>query len=312
MRIARSFRALGTVNTITLYDTADTALLDRAQAEVQRLDDLWSVFKPDSEISRINAQAGRAPVPVSPCTLALLGRAASLSEASGGAFSITIGPLSRLWREAIRTGRLPQQRDIRRAAALVGDGDLLLDRTAGTAMLRRRGQELDLGSIAKGYAADQVHRMLQQAGVQQALLNFGGTVVSIGREVRVGIQHPRRPTGTPMGVLSLRDAALVTSGDYERSFTLGGRRYHHLIDPRTGMPCDRGLCSVTVQGTDAALLDALSTILFVGGPAQGLALLQCCSTEALLVTTDLSLYCTEGLLGTFRPYELYRKAGIAV
>ena len=307
MNTTKSFCALGTVNTITVFDSGDKALLDRAEAEVLHLDDLWSVFKPDSEISRLNRAAGRAPVPVSDVTLALLDTARRFSLDCGGAFAVTVGPLSRLWRDAIRRRRLPDADAAARAAALVGDGDLVLDPAAGTAFLRRPGMEVDLGSIAKGCTADRVRALLQANGIHAALLNFGGTVCVFGRSARVGLQHPRLPTGTAMGVLPLENSALVTSGDYERGFAEGGRRIHHLIDPRTGRPAASGLCSVSAVGDDAMLLDALTTALFVLGARQGAALLDRCRAEALLVTDDLDVFCTGGLRGRFRLYEKYEK-----
>ena len=313
MTTVKRFRALGTVNSITVYGPADAQLLARAEQEVLQMDDLWSVFKPGSEIRRLNDAAGREPVKISGRTMDILSAAKTAGALADGDFSVTIGPLSRLWRQAIRTRTLPDAGEIERARALVNDADLHLDHEAGTAMLLRPDMELDLGSIAKGYAADRVRDLLRQGGVTGALLNFGGTVTAIGPTCRVGIQHPRLATGIAMGSLPLTDASVVTSGDYERGFVLGGRRYHHLIDPKTGQPCRSGLCSVSVLGPNAIFLDALSTMLFVGGRARAAQLLQRFRCEAILVTDGkFDIYCTEGLRGVFALQDRYRKVDLAL
>lgn len=290
---------MGTANTIITFHQESASALEQAAARVLELDRKLSVFRPDSEIARLNAAAGKSAVPVSRDTLWLLSEAKRFSRQTGGAFSITTRPLSVLWKAAIQNGLLPDAAQIANARMLVNDSDLLLDEAASTASLRHVGQAVDLGGIAKGYAADETRRILEAGGVREAVLNFGGTVVVMGRASTVGIQHPREKTGVPMGRLTLRERAAVTSGDYEQYRMADGVRYHHLLDPKTGEPARGGLCSVTLLGKSAMELDALSTAVFVLGMARGRALAEQAGLAYLLVTDQLDVFCSNELRDSF-------------
>ena len=175
----------------------------------------WTCFQQDSLIARINRAAGQGAVAVDEDTLAILGRSKAYSELTHGAFDVTSGPLAALWKAAMQQGARPSDREIWQALGLVDRGDMLLDEGAGTVMLRRAGQRIDLGGVAEGYAADGLKKRLRQNGVRRALLNLGGTVAAMGCATRIGIQDPFRPTGVPMGTLTLADRCAVTSGVYE-------------------------------------------------------------------------------------------------
>jgi thiamine biosynthesis lipoprotein len=186
------------------------------------------------------------------------------------------------------------------ALGLVDWNDMLLDEDAGTVRLRKIGQRIDLGGVAKGYVADGLRKRLRQHGVQRALLNLGGTVAAMGCATRIGIQDPFRPTGVPMGTLTLDDRCAVTSRVYERYAEIGGRRYHHIIDPRTGFPAKSGLVSVTLIGKDAARLDALATASIILGVEESAALLAAQSIEAVFVTDQGRVLITKGLKREFQ------------
>ena len=230
-----SFPALGTGNQIQAFEYVDRIsageALKRAEERVRSLHDRLSVFQPESELSLLNASAGCDPVPVGEDAFFLLSQSKRYSALSGGTFAITTRALSSLWRLHARCGTVPNRAEVEQAAAMVSDEDILLDAEARTAELRRFGQSVDLGSIAKGYAADEVRRILIEGGVTDALINLGGTVSTIGRPRRVGIQHPDRFTGIAMGRVSITNACVVTSGDYERYYEVDGVRYHHIVDP---------------------------------------------------------------------------------
>lgn len=296
---SKLFRALGTLNTIQLFDDVPGDVLERAERRVQELDDKLSVFKPDSEISFLNAAAGVKPVPLSEDTIDLLRAGKRFSAITDGAFSLTTRPLSTLWSLNARCGSVPSRGEIEQALRFVNDADLILDEQNHTGMLNQFGQAVDLGGIAKGYAADEVKRILMEGGVQNAIVNLGGTVFVLGESRTVGIQHPDRATGISMGRLSLSNRAIVTSGDYERYFEVGGVRYHHIVDPKTGYPANAGLRSVTVIGENAMALDALSTAVFVMGAEQGVALTRRLGVETVLVTAELDVYCSDTLRGVF-------------
>ncbi|MEN6417833.1 MAG: FAD:protein FMN transferase [Clostridiaceae bacterium] len=296
---SKMFRALGTINTIQAFDAACTEALERASQRVLELDDKLSVFKPESEIARLNAQAGRTAVSVSADTMALLMAGRAYSAETGGAFSMTTRPLTMLWSLNASCGTVPDRTEIERALLLVNDEDLQLDPKRGTAMLVHQEQAVDLGGIAKGYAADEVKRILMEHGVMNAIANLGGTVFILGDTRVVGIQHPDHCTGISMGRLSLSNQAVVTSGDYERFYEVDGVRYHHILDPNTGYPANSGLRSVTVTGSCAMELDALSTAIFVLGKRDGAALAQKHDMGLVLVTERLDVFCSDSLCGSF-------------
>ncbi len=297
------FAALGTTNNIKLFRFEDRAAageaMGRAEERVHELHARLSVFDPESELSLLNAAAGCAPVSVSEDTLYLLRQSKHFSRLTGGAFSVSTRPLSALWEIHARCGTVPARAEVEHALTLVSDEDILLDESAHTAGLRRFGQSVDFGGIAKGYAADEARRILIEGGVTSALLNLGGTVVSIGDMRHIGIQHPDRYTGVAMGRIALQDACAVTSGDYERYYEVDGVRYHHIVDPRTGYPSRSTLRSVTLIGNSALELDALSTAVFVLGEREGAHLVREAGAEAVFVTEGLDVFCTDGLRGNF-------------
>lgn len=166
---------------------------------------------------------------------------------------------------------------------------------SGTAFLTQEGMQIDLGGIAKGYAADEVRRMLQEQGVKSAQINFGGTVVVWGQQQHIDIQNPFQKTGSPMADLLVENKAIVTSGVYEQCFFYKGKRLHHMIDPRTGWPSCSGLISVTLIGDEAAQLDAPATAVCCLGIQEGLPILQKYGIEAVFVTDDGVVQATPAL-----------------
>lgn len=303
-RIQKTFLALGTVNTIlisyeeTMESKIETAL-EEIKRKVQNLDDLFSVFKETSEISQINAAAGENLVMVKPETYYIIRKAVEYSEITEGAFDITTRPLSKLWGIGKKGDFIPSESEIRMVKKLVNYKDIIMMENPMRIGLRKYGQAIDLGGIAKGYAADEARRILVENNIFDAIINFGGTVIVLGDEKKVGIQNPEKKTGTPMGVLKLKNLAVVTSGWYERYFMKDGRRYHHLLDPQTGMPADTGLCSITVIGNSAMELDALSTAVFVQGMNAGSKLLDQFKIEGIFINKLQDVYMTRGLMQHF-------------
>ncbi len=292
--------AMGTVNTITILDAEGRGAAGDAKEYLLGLNRAWTCFQWDSLISQINREAGRKAVTVDRDTMEILRQSHRFSELTHGAFDVTAGPLAALWKTALQRGECPSDKDIWQALTLVNGSDLVLDGDAGTVQLRKAGQRIDLGGIAKGYAADRLRIRLRQHGVRRAQLNLGGTVAAIGCSVRIGVQDPFRPTGVPMGTLTLDDRCAVTSGVYERYRVIGGRRYHHIIDPRTGFPAKSGLASVTLIGEHAAQLDALATASVILGLEESAALLTAQGIEAIFVTDKGRVLITKGLKRTFQ------------
>ncbi len=304
-QILKTFFALGTVNSIRIayeesMEVEIMAVLEQIKLKVQNLDDLLSVFKETSEISQINEAAGKYLVSVSPDTYRIILKAVEYAEISEGAFDITTRPLSKLWGIGKKGDYIPSAHEIRKAKKLANYKDIIVQENQQRIGLRKSGQAMDLGGIAKGYAADEANRILLEHNISNAIINFGGTVIALGEEKKVGIQNPDSKTGTPIGVLKVRNQSVVTSGWYERYFIKDGKRYHHLIDPRTGAPTDRGLCSITVVGNSAMEMDALSTAVFVLGIEEGSKLLKRYETEGILILKTQEVFMTSGLKEQFK------------
>lgn len=297
--LQKIFPALGTVNTITLYDSFALETAEQVKKRVLDLHRRFSLFEQGSDISEINEQAGMKAVPVHQDTFFVLFHALAYGRETQGAFDITSGAVSRLWRNAIRSARVPSESDIAGCRSLSGLTDLILDKADGTAFLRRNGQQIDLGGIAKGYAADEAVRILKKHKVHNALVNFGGTVIAVGREQKIGIQNPFQKNGVSMADIMVKNKAVVTSGSYEQGFFFEGVRYHHIIDPRTGWPADSGLLSVTLIGDSAMELDALATGICVMGEKNALPLLERYGIEAVFISNDGEIKITNGLRGKF-------------
>ncbi|HTE18646.1 MAG TPA: FAD:protein FMN transferase, partial [Armatimonadota bacterium] len=241
----------------------------QALDEVERLDERLSHYRADSEITDLNLRAAHEPVRLEPSLFALLARAVALCAATDGAFDCTAGPLVRCWGFFRGEGSMPSEDALRAARERVGSGLLQLDRENYTVRFAREGVQVHLGAFGKGYAVDVVVETLRQLRVEAALIHAGtSTVYALGAPPGaegwdVGLRDPRDPERR-LGVVSLRDRALSTSGDYEQFFEVDGRRYSHVLDPRTGFPA-AGMASATVLGENAADTDALSTAAFVLG-----------------------------------------------
>jgi thiamine biosynthesis lipoprotein len=248
--------------------------LDAAHAAldaVDRLEDQLSIFRDSSELSFINREASCRPVPVEERLFALLLQCQELHRVTGGAFDITTTPLSKVWGFLRREGRLPSDEELAAARALVGMQQVTLDPAAGTVHLAAPGVALNLGSIGKGYALDQVAGGLRDGGVTTALLTAGASSVLAlgagpdGQGYLVGLRDPGDHQQR-LGTVRLSDAALGVSGVGEQFFTVGERRLGHIIDPRSGWPVE-GRATCAVIAPTAALADALATAFFVGGRA---------------------------------------------
>lgn len=244
--------------------------------EMERIQALMNIYSEGSQISKLNRLARQQWVVPHPEVFWLVQRSLESSRASDGAFDISVGPLVRIWREARRRGVPPSTLEVQAALAHVGYTTIDVDPKGQRLRFLNEGMSLDLGGIAKGYALDKGAEALRREGIQQALLNAGGDILALGGKGKdpwiIGIRDPRDPNGL-LGSLEARDVAVITSGDYERFFVYEGKRYHHILDPRTGFP-SRGCRSVTVVGPRATEADALATAAFVMGPSSGLALLE--------------------------------------
>ena len=253
-----------------MLDQDDAASVPAAQAALSQVDAIeaqLTAFRDTSAIAELNRRAGSGATACEPNLFGLLSRCRELADDTDGAFDVTSTPLSRCWGFLRRDGRLPADHEIERARALVGMRKVRLDREHSTVKFVEPGVELNLGAIGKGYALDRIATLLRVAGLDHALLSAGqSSVLAIGGRGRgwpIDIVSPRR-----VGAIArvwLRDVALGTSGAGAQFVIIDGRRYGHVIDPRTGRPAE-GILSASVICASAADADALSTAFLVGGP----------------------------------------------
>jgi len=268
---------MGTRVSVELW--ADDAVRGRelvadVMREYHRVDDAMSTYKPDSEISRVNAHAADAPMVISDELFELVERSLDLSRASGGAFDITYDSVGYLY--DFRAHQRPSDSEIAEHLAAVDYRHVVLDPARHTIFFTTHGVRINLGGIAKGYVVERAAAMLRARGVEHALLNAGGDTRVIGdrrgQPWIVGIRHPR-VSDEVVTKLPLVDEAISTAGDYERFFEENGHRYHHIINPTTGKPTE-GILTVTVIGPDGTMTDGLDTAIFVLGVEKGLKLIE--------------------------------------
>lgn len=285
--IVRQQKCMGTLCAISAFHN-DEHLVEEAAAsafaEMGRLEDLMTTWKDTSEVERINQAAGKSAVQVSPETFEVIEKSLWIAKLSGGAFDITMGAFAGVWKfDEDNDGSLPDARVVRARRLLVNHRDVAIDRGARTVRLKRVGQKINLGGIAKGYIVDKAVAKLRASGLRDFMVQAGGDFFASGRkgdrDWNVGIQDPRAPRDVPksgatsFAVLSISDQAFNTSGDYERFVLKNGRRYHHIIDPKTGYPSN-GCRSVTVLAPSAFLADTLDTAACVMGPKKGMAMIE--------------------------------------
>jgi thiamine biosynthesis lipoprotein len=296
---------LGTVCSINLYDSGRPKVYREIFDRLREIEGMMSANIEDSDLGRINRASGIEAVAVHPDTITVLKRAIHFAELSDGAFDPSIGPLVKLWGIGFDTGRIPSEAEIAGVLPLINWKDIVIDETASTVFLRQPGMGLDLGAIAKGYAADEAARIVRAAGIKRALIDLGGNILVYGTKRdrspwRVGIQNPLEGRGAYFGIAEVKNKTLVTSGVYERFFESDGKRYHHILSTRDGYPVDQGLLSVTVIGHSSIDADALSTSLFALGYERGSILLESLdNTEAIFVFSDLSVRGTSGAFEHF-------------
>jgi len=264
--------------------------------EMHRIDILMSTYKPDSELSRVNAQAANGPVKVSDELLGLIVRALEYSVITSGAFDITYASAGQYY--DFRKGRRPSDKQLERALPAIDYRHVIVDRDNATIAFTQAGVRIDLGGIAKGYAVDRSIQILQQAGVHNALVSAGGDTRVIGkrwnRSWKIGIRDPRKQGGV-VTMIPLQDSAISTSGDYERYFEEDGERYHHILNPGTGKSTHT-IHSSSIIGGKAIDTDALSTSVFVLGVKRGLALIDTLpDTEAVIIDGEGKMHFSSGL-----------------
>lgn len=278
-----------TVISVRIYDNADEDILKGCEALCKKYDSMFSNKIADSEISQIN-NAGGAPVEVSDDTIKLLKKGIYYGNMSNGAFDITIGTVSDLWDFKSETPSVPDAAAIAEAVSHVNYKNVIIK--DNTVRLQDAQAKLDVGAIAKGFIADRLKEYLENNGITHALINLGGNVLAMGNKLdgsdyNIGIQKPFDESGTPITSVKIADKSIVTSGTYQRYFEQDGKIYHHILDARTGYPCENTLSSVTIITDSSLTADAMSTTCFLLGYDKAANMInQLDNVDAVFVTTD--------------------------
>jgi len=294
VRVREVRRPMGTYMAVTVYarnEGTGREAIEAAFERVEQVEAAISTWRGDSDSARLHDEAGGTPLQVSPHLLAVLTRAVEVSRETAGAFDITVGPLIKLYRRSFRRRMLPPDDQLAAARAKVGYQAIEVDAKRGTARLAKPGMRVDFGAIGKGFIVDQALAALRELGIEAALVDAGGDLYALGsppdREGwRIGVRDPAHPTEILDRPLLARDCAIATSGDYEQFVYIDGRRYSHIVDPRTGRPVEH-MSSVTAIARDATTADAYATACSVLGPKDAVAFAEKrAGVEVLLMYRD--------------------------
>ncbi len=305
--VSQTYYIFDTVITVKIYDPGTTQRhFDDIKALLERIDREMNRQRKDSEIDRVNRQAGKEGVPVSEETYRVVRTALEYAVATDGKFDPTVGPLVDLWGIGHEGAAVPGKPELEQTLRLVNYRDAALDEDSMSVTLARPGMSLDLGAIAKGYAADLIAGYVRDQGFHKAIIDLGGNVLAMGSRPdgsgwRIGIQDPGEQRGNPLGMLEVQDQTIVTSGIYERYFAQDGIIYHHILDTGTGYPVDNSLLSVTIVTEESMQADAMSTSVFALGLADGMKFIESRGdAEAIFITKGMRIFLTSGLKGKFQ------------
>jgi thiamine biosynthesis lipoprotein len=304
--------AMGTRVTLAAYTTKALGpaevrkALEAAHAEIKRIERVMTTWRDDSEVSRVNAAAGKGAVKVSDETFAVVAKSQWISKLSDGVFDITFASMGKLWRfDQDWVAKVPTAAAVAKARERIDYRRIAMDPKAHTIALARSDTRINLGGIAKGYAIDRASAVLRKAGLPAFFAQAGGDLYVEGKKPdgkpwTVGVRDPRGADGAFFALLPVTDHAFSTAGDYERAFIKNGKRYHHIIDPRTGYPATASR-SVTVWAKDALTADAIDDAVFILGPKRGLQLVESIDDcGAVIVDANNKVWVSKRLEGVVR------------
>ncbi|EJE7234882.1 FAD:protein FMN transferase [Clostridium botulinum] len=304
--VSRETFLMGTIVDIKAYGKNANKAVQASVDKISDIENKMSVNIPTSEVNKINKNAGISPVKVSKNTFDVIKASLIYSEKTKGSFDITVEPLVALWGIGTDKARIPSKDEINNALKLINYKDVIINEKESTVMLRKKGQAIDLGAIAKGYTADELKKVFLNYNISSAFLSLGGNIYALGNKPdktpwNIGVQNPLNPRGSQLGVVPVSNKSIVTSGNYERFFEKNGKRYHHIFDTKTGYPAEKGLISVSIISDKSIDGDALSTSVYTLGLDEGKKLIESLKgVEAVFVTNDKKVYITSGLKDNFK------------
>ncbi|MCD8089674.1 MAG: FAD:protein FMN transferase [Clostridiales bacterium] len=298
--------AMDTAMTLTAYGPNGEKAVAEAVEEISKLDSLFSVTDENSDIYRLNSEK---TAQVSEDTYNVIKEALNYSEKTEGILNIAVYPAVKAWGFTTGSYRIPTQAELDSIKEHIDLSKISLDDETMTVTINDPEGEIDLGSVAKGYASSEIYKIFQENGVESGILSLGGNVQTIGRKTdgsqwRVAVLNPENQSEYS-GIISTDSRAVVTSGNYQRYFEENGRLYHHIIDPETCAPAESGLSSVTIVSENGTAADAYSTALFIMGAEKAADFWRKNKDEfeAVLITGEGKIYITEGLEASFTPTD---------
>ena len=306
--LSRTEFLMDTVVKITIYDKKDDKILNEVFSRLKQIEERMSATISTSDVNKINENAGIKPIEVNGDTFFVIKNAKKYAELSEGTYDPTIGALVELW--DIESGKktknsIPTKKEIEEIKSLVDYKKLdILD--ANKIFLQEKGMKINLGGIVKGYAADEVKNILTKNGVNKAIIDLGGNLYIIGEKEedmpwKIGIQDPFNYIGSYIGIVDVSDKSIVSSGDYERYFEYKERKYHHILDTKTGYPSENEIAGVSIISDKSIDGDALSTTLFILGVEEGSKFINSIdSVEAIFITKDNNIYIPTNLKDKFK------------
>ena len=306
--ISNTYYNLGTINEVTLYDVnkkTGEKILEECGSILMDIDNKMSNTIKSSDVSKINKNAGKAYTKVSKDTYYVIKESIEFSNISNDTFDISVGPLIDLWSIGTDNAKVPNKEEIENVLPLVDYSKILLNDENISVKLSEENMKIDLGGIAKGYAADKIYDYLKSQNIKSAIINLGGNILTLGSKnndqpFSIGIQDPTMPRGNSIGNIKVTNKSVVTSGIYERYIEKDNKIYHHMLNPHTGYPFENNLNSVTIVSDESIICDALSTTTFGLGLDNGMKLIESLdNVDAIFITKDKKIYLSSNLKDKF-------------
>ena len=306
--ISNTYYNLGTINEVTLYDVnkkTGEKILEECGSILMDIDNKMSNTIKSSDVSKINKNAGKAYTKVSKDTYYVIKKSIEFSNISNDTFDISVGPLIDLWSIGTDNAKVPNKEEIENVLPLVDYSKILLNDENISVKLSEENMKIDLGGIAKGYAADKIYDYLKSQNIKSAIINLGGNILTLGSKnndqpFSIGIQDPTMPRGNSIGNIKVTNKSVVTSGIYERYIEKDNKIYHHMLNPHTGYPFENNLNSVTIVSDESIICDALSTTTFGLGLDNGMKLIESLdNVDAIFITKDKKIYLSSNLKDKF-------------
>ncbi|MEG2867411.1 MAG: FAD:protein FMN transferase [Terrisporobacter sp.] len=304
--ITRTELFMGTAIKVTIYDKSNEKILDKAFKRVIEIEDLVSINKEGTEITELNNNAGIKGVKLSDDSFNIVKKGLEYSKLSNGGYDLTIGPLVKLWSIGLPEAKVPNKNEIIDAIKKIDYKNVNINEDTKEVFLTEKGMMIDLGSIAKGYAADEIVKLLKENGVKEAIVDLGGNIYALGlkegdKEWKVGIQDPFTDRGNVVGSVKVSNKSVVTTGIYERFIEKDGVKYHHILNPKDGYPYKTELAGVSIIADESVDADGLSTLVFTKGLDEGIKFIESLDgVDAVFITENRNVYTTDGIKDNFK------------